>query len=281
VIIRNSDFSTHPYPGWFVGVMDHFASLPGKPLVTEFGAQALPNLPTLKKMFSPKDLWPPNWQKWSYHDFVYEPTFFIAGIKKGNSINEFIKNSQEYQSILIKNAIERYRSQKFTQISGIFHFLLTEPWPCISYSVVDYFRNPKKGYWALKEVLQPLLMIYFPERQSFTISDSIRGMFYLVNDYPYGFKNATLQITLGKSKYPAKKINIEPNSCIVANKFVYPLPLKKNLKEGKYNLKIELKDSKGKPISQNNYKIDLKRIPEGLLEYNAVFKWESNPSWES
>ncbi len=47
------------------------------------------------------------------------------------------------------------------------------------------------------------------------------------------------------------------------------------------NLKIELKDSKGKPISQNNYKIDLKRIPEGLLEYNAVFKWESNPSWES
>jgi beta-mannosidase len=273
-IIMNSDFKEHPYPGWFVGTMEHFVSLPGKPLVTEFGAQALPNLTTLKKIFSPKDLWPPNWQKWSYHDFVYEPTFLIAGVKKGKSINEFIKNSQEYQSRLIKFAIERYRSQKFTQISGLFHFLLTEPWPCISYSVVDYFREPKRGYWALKEAFQPLLMIYFPERQSFTINDSIRGMFYLVNDYPCGFKNAKLQLTLGKVKYPEKTINIEPNSCVVANKIVYPLPLGKNLKSGKHNLKIAIKDSKGKLISENSYTLNLEHIPDGLLEYNAVFKWE-------
>jgi beta-mannosidase len=272
-VIMNSDFKEHPYPGWFVGNMEHFVSLPGKPFITEFGAQALPDKSTLKKIFPEKDIWPPNWQKWSYHNFVYEQTLLIAGIKKGNSIEEFIVNSQDYQSKLIKFAIERYRSQKFIQVSGIFHFLLTDPWPCISYSVLDYYRVPKKGYFALKDAFQPLLMIYFPERASFTIGDSIRGMFYLINDYPYGFKNATMHISIGRHKFPTRKINIRPNSRIVANNIVYPLPLSKKFKEGKYNFKIQIKSSQGKVISENNYSIYLERIPKGLLEYNAIFDW--------
>lgn len=273
-IITNSDFREHPYPGWFMGKMEYFVSLPGKPLVTEFGAQALPSLPTLKKILPEKDIWPPNWQKWVYHNFVYEQTFNIAGINKGKNIKEFIKNSQDYQSKLIKFSIENFRAHKFTEISGLFHFMFADPWPCISYSVLDYFRNPKKGYWTLKEVYQPLLLIYLPERPVFTVGDSLRGMFYLVNDYPYGFKKIQLKIKLGNYTYPVKKIDIQPNSCVAANKLVYPLPLHKNLKEGEYKLKLELRKNNGEIISINTYSVKLKRIPEGLLEYNAVFKWE-------
>lgn len=273
-IIMNSDFKEHPYPGWFTGTMDCFGALPGKPLVTEFGAQALPNLSTLKKMFAKKDIWPPNWQKWSYHNFVYEPTFNIAKVDKGRNINEFIRNSQEYQSKLIKLAISLYRSQKFTQITGLFHFLFADPWPCISYSVLDYFRKPKSGYWALKEVCQPLLLIYLPERYVFTIGDSLRGMFYLVNDYPNGFKNVNLKIKLGNFQYPVRKINIQPNSCIVANKLAYPLPIPKNFKAGEYKLIIKLSRPGGKVISTSSHTVKLGQIPEGLLEYNAVFDWD-------
>lgn len=269
-VITSSDFKEHPYPGWFVGRIEYFTSLPGKPLVTEFGAQALPGLSTLKRIFPKKDLWPPNWRKWAYHNFVYEQTFHIAGIDKGKSINEFIGNSQTYQARLIKFAIENYRAHKFSEITGLFHFMFVDPWPCISYSVLDYFRKPKKGYQTLKEVYQPVLLIYLPERAAFTIGDSLRGMFYLVNDYPYGFKNARLKIRLGNYTYPAKKIDIQPNSCIVANKLVYPLPLPKNLKEGEHRLILELYKSGGRIISRNTYTVVLKRIPEGLLEYNAV-----------
>lgn len=271
---RYSDFREHPYPGWFVGKKEYFTSLPGKPLVTEFGAQALPQLKTLKKIFRKKDLWPPNWQKWAYHNFVYEQTFNVAGIDKGKTISEFITNSQVYQADLIKFAVENYRVRKFTEISGLFHFMFTDPWPCISYSVVDYYRNPKKGYIALKQVYQPVILVYLPERQVFTIGDSLRGMFYLINDYPYGFKNLSLKIQLGDFKYHVKKINIKPNSCTVANKFVYPLPLPKRLKEGKYKLTLELCKSNGEIISINTYDVILKQIPKGLLDYNAVFKWE-------
>lgn len=266
-IITHSDFREHPYPGWFSGKMEYFAALPGKPLPTEFGAQGLPRLKTLKKIFSKKDLWPPNWKKWAYHNLAYEQTFNIAGINKGRSIKEFIKNSQDYQARLIKFAVENYRVHKFSEISGLFHFMFVDPWPCISYSVLDYFRNPKKGYWALKKSYQPLLLIYLPERPVFTIGDSLRGMFYLVNDYPYGFKNAAIRIKLGNYTYPVKRINIPPNSCININRFVYPLPLPKNLKEGTYKLRLEVNKS------VNTYTIRLKRIPKGLLEYNAVFNW--------
>jgi len=272
-VIRNSDFREHPYPGWFVGHMEHFVSLPGKPLVSEFGAQGIPQISSLKKMFSPKDIWPPNWQKWAYHNFAYEQTFHIVGIQKGKSINEFIRNSQGYQSKLTKFALERYRSQKFTQVSGLFHFLFIDPWPCISYSVIDYFRTPKKAFFTLKESLQPLVLLYFPERAEFTIGDSLRGMFYLVNDFPNGFKNAQVKIKLGNTYFPSKTINIEPNSCVVANKFVYPLPLKENMKDGRYPLSMEIADSKGKLLSKNTYTVTLKKIPKGLLEYNAVFNW--------
>lgn len=272
-IITSSDFREHPYPGWFVGKMEYFTSLPGKPLVTEFGAQALPDLGTLKKIFPKKDIWPPNWQKWAYHNFVYEQTFHIAGIYKGKSINEFIKNSQDYQARLIKFAIENYRVNKFTQISGLFHFMFVDPWPCISYSVIDYFRKPKKGYWTLKQVYQPLLLIFLPERPIFTIGDSLRGMFYLVNDYPYGFKDVKVEIEFGDYKYPIKTIDIPPNSCTIANKIVYPLPLPDKFKEGKYNLTLRLKLDK--ILSENTYIVRLKRIPKGLQNYNAVFKWDT------
>lgn len=271
-ILPSSNFKEHPYPGWFVGKMDHFAALPGKPLPTEFGAQALPNLSTIKKIFTAKDLWPPNWNKWSYHNFVYEPTFYIAGIKKGKSIQEFIKNSQNYQAKLLKLAIEQYRAHKFTEISGLFQFMLVDPWPCISYSVLDYFRKPKKGYRTLKEVYQPVLLIYHQEKKVYTIGDKLKGMFYLVNDYPYGFRNVNLKMKLGNYSYPAKKINIPPNCCISANKLVYPLPLPKKIKPGAYKFILTLSKNK-RIISENTYRVKLKRVPKGLLQYNAVFNF--------
>src|SRR5690606_34609282 len=35
-------YREHAYPGWYRGTIDDYAKLPGAPLVTEFGGQALP-----------------------------------------------------------------------------------------------------------------------------------------------------------------------------------------------------------------------------------------------
>ena len=46
------------------------------------------------------ELWPPKWPVWAYHDFQYDTTFNVAKVDMSDSLQEFIKNSQDYQSRL-------------------------------------------------------------------------------------------------------------------------------------------------------------------------------------
>src|SRR5690606_16483913 len=49
-IIRTaSNYEEHAYDGWYWGNKEHYAAAPMGPLVTEFGAQGIPTLNTLKK----------------------------------------------------------------------------------------------------------------------------------------------------------------------------------------------------------------------------------------
>jgi beta-mannosidase len=259
--------------------MEYFSSLPGKPFVTEFGAQALPDLETLKKMFKPEDLWPPRWEAWAYRDFTYEQYFNVAGQGTGRSIEEFVRISQGYQAGLLKFAIETYRRHRFTQIFGLFHFLLLEPWPCISYSVVDHFRKKKMGFEALKSALQPVLLVYVPERSTLTIGDRVRGTFYLINDLDKKVQGARFVMRLeGEEKsFEACdfRMDIGSNSCKEVTDNVYSLGnsllIPDGMPEGEYRLILEIFDQNNTLISQNSYEINLKRVPSGLLEFGAVF----------
>ena len=145
-----SNYEEHPYEGWYWGHKERYSASPMGPLVTEFGAQAVPTDKSLKRFLTAKEISKPDWKKWQYHNFQYEQTFFIAGIERGNNINEFVKNSQNYQADLIKTAIDFYRRKKFNPITGVFQFMFIDCWPSITWSVVDYFGKKKKGFYALR-----------------------------------------------------------------------------------------------------------------------------------
>ena len=85
----------HPWLGWYAG------SRPTtQPLLSEFGAQALSDLPSLPRLFSEQGLWPDAeqpWGKWEYHNFQHRETFDIAKNLMGKDIEEFIRNMQAYQ----------------------------------------------------------------------------------------------------------------------------------------------------------------------------------------
>ena len=140
-----------------IGKERTFYGLPMGPLVTEFGAQALPVMKSLKKIIG-NNLFPPDYKIWKYHNFQYEQTFQIAKIDTGNSINEFVNNSQTYQARAYKTAVNFYRQEKNRKISGIFQFMFIDCWESISWSVVDFYCIKKAGYFALKESYQPLFL---------------------------------------------------------------------------------------------------------------------------
>jgi beta-mannosidase len=260
-----SDFAYHPYPGWYTSHYFEFHSLPAAPFINEFGAQALPNVETMREMMKEDELWPPKWLVWAYHDFQYDPTFNVAKIDMGSSLEEFIKNSQDYQSKLLKYAIENYRKNKYSKVTGIFQFMFVDNWNAITWSVVDYFRRPKKGYSVLKTVYQPVLigMDFDREKVSLNKTDGFFNI-WIVNDTLDKYENIYAKIGLFKGKEIVRGKRVEIG-CMPADNVKYfsnpPLSegfMNLNLTEkGKYAIKIELIDNTGKVISKNSYKIEV------------------------
>ncbi len=158
VVRSHSDFREHPYPGWYYGDRRSFEALPGAPLITEFGAQALPNVETLREILPPEALWPPDWERWAFHDFQYEQTVWIAGIEPGDSLEDFVARSQAYQAELLKDAIDHYRRARFAPVGGVFQFMFVDGWPAITWSVLDHLRRPKAGYAALAQAFAPVYL---------------------------------------------------------------------------------------------------------------------------
>ncbi len=143
-----SEFTEHAYPGWYWGDRATTSPCPAAPILTEFGAQALPSAAEVRQMRGGEQ-WPPDWKGLAYHDFQYDQTFHVAGIELGSSLEEFVENSQRYQAELLKFAIERYRRHKYTKIGSLFQFMFMDCWPSITWSVLSYDRVPKQGYSCL------------------------------------------------------------------------------------------------------------------------------------
>lgn len=255
-----SDFTEHAYPGWYFGHYREYSGFPNAPFVNEFGAQALPNEESMIKMFSPEDLWPPKWESWAFHDFQYDQTFNVVGIEMGNSIKEFVNNSQKYQYDLLKYSIESYRRGKYQSITSIFQFMFVDCWPAITWSVVDYYRQPKLGYKALQKAFQPILISAQWGRKKLVAGVNIFDAIYVVNDYHRDFLEVTVTLTFESEDQEVvlreeRMINIKRDSNeriidggITNQNWILPV----GLVEGKYYLHMKLIDSFGKTLSEND-----------------------------
>ncbi len=158
----NAHPAEHAWSGWYEGTYRDFAKATAQPLITEFGAQALPDLSTLRTIFQDRELWPirgENARTWDYHNFQLHETRDIARVPIGTTIEGLVAGTQAYQSKLTQFAAENLRRQKWQPVAGIFQFMFVEHWPSVSWGVVDYLRRPKPGYGALGRAFQPVLAV--------------------------------------------------------------------------------------------------------------------------
>ncbi|HZW39399.1 MAG TPA: glycoside hydrolase family 2 TIM barrel-domain containing protein [Ignavibacteriaceae bacterium] len=251
-----SNYEEHPYDGWYWGSYEHFAATPMGPLVTEFGAQALPEVNSLKK-FIPKDsLYPPNWDVWKYHNFQYEQTFAVAQVDKGKNIHEFVKYSQDYQSDFIKTAVDFYRREKHKKINGIFQFMFIDCWPSITWSVVDYYQQPKKAYYTLQNVFQPVYVSLRLRQKKYFQSGNLQIDIWIINDLQKSFNNCKLKLQSKGKQFAAIDVGKVESDAIKFISFEsIKIPLK-GFKKGKHQIDVIL-DSNKKQISSNSYEIEM------------------------
>jgi len=86
----------------------------------------------------------------------------------------------------------------------LFQFMFVDCWPSISWSVVDYYRQPKKAFYALQASYEPILVSIRIKRRplaTFTYRNDVgwtyvlwdpRQVIWITNDTYNKYKNAKL-----------------------------------------------------------------------------------------
>jgi hypothetical protein len=178
VIPASGIYDQHLYHGWYTGAwFDNRDLHPSFP--TEFGVQALPNLES-PFWATVNNNWPVDADDVSWAHSGYQSAFW-AGPGVGHpaqykSLAEYVAESQAYQAFFIRYCIDQWRRQKFDPVGGYIHFLFTDGWPAITWSVLDYFRLPKEGYRALAEASRPA-RVCFDLEGGFTVEHGFRIVF--------------------------------------------------------------------------------------------------------
>ncbi|MEJ2008919.1 MAG: glycoside hydrolase family 2 TIM barrel-domain containing protein, partial [Acidobacteriota bacterium] len=261
-----SAFREHLYFGWYSGNYHEYLALPGGPIISELGAQALPSVEEVRSMIGAA--WPPDWDKLAYHDFQYDQTFHVARIEMGGDWQQFVRNSQQYQARLLKFAIEHYRRAKYKKVGCFFQFMFMDCWPGITWSVLSYGRKPKEGFHAVARAFQPVLVgaelgrvvwskgKLGPTHTSAQRHESVRP--WVVNDRLEDVEGVTCEARLrgqgqeqmvGKSAAPVK---LDADS--VADLAGLWCTVPGGLKNGPYELVLTLKQG-NRTISENHYEV--------------------------
>ncbi|MBU0498471.1 MAG: beta galactosidase jelly roll domain-containing protein [Gammaproteobacteria bacterium] len=245
----------HPWLGWYSGTWLDYLHPTDAKLVTEFGAQALPNLDTLKTLFSEKELWPDNeaeWKKWEYHNFQRRETFDLAKVSPGNNIHQFIANSQGYQAKITALAAESYRRQRYQPVGGIFQFMFVEAWPSINWAVVDYLRKPKPGYYALQRAFQPILPSLEWQKDRYAPKEPVRIGIWAINDLGQNYFGARLRYRVSNKQKLISRQEIRFDLKADTGRKLHTLELT-DLAPGQYRVEAVIMNRRGVPLGRNEF----------------------------
>lgn len=96
----------------------------------------------------------------------------------------FVRESQEYQTRVLKHATELFRRRKYRPTGGTFAFMLNDPAPAISWSVVDWRRRRKVAYDVLRMAMSPVLICAEFPKESYGVGERVSLPLFVVNDLP-------------------------------------------------------------------------------------------------
>lgn len=247
----------HYWAGWYFGSLANLLEPAKTATITEFGAQALPRLATLRTFIPRSDLWPattqpgdPKWTRWKYHNFQPIQTFQNAKISRGETIQTFIANTQRYQAQLVALAAESYRRQRFQPVTALFQFMFVEIWPSVNWGVVDYLRHPKAGYYALQRAYQPLLPSIEPKSLDWKAGKPGQITLWTINDLPAAHPGSWLRWRISQGDrilaQGDKQVDIAPDS---GNKVV-ELSVTPS-QSGELRVTATILDGKKRPLARN------------------------------
>ena len=240
----NSGTAEHAWWGWYANTFRDFDKPQTESVLTEFGAQALPDRATLQRFLRKDQLWPlePNLALWEYHNFQRRELVDIAKVPIGKTLDALIRDTQVYQARLFQHAVEGLRRQAWQPVTGVFQFMFVEHWPSMSWGAVDYLRHPKPGYATLARAYQPVLAMAAVRRVG-------RLRLYVANDRPTPLTGTLVATRSGRTGVVSKTriaVTLPASRLTVASAEISPPGAGETLT-------LAIVDASGKTTSENTY----------------------------
>ena len=235
-----------------------------RPFRSEAGVNAYP-VPENYARFTPKAYqWPLDTVFTEYHG-EYNTRFlhlkklmrYADEFGPSTSTDDVIRKSDLYQALGNSFDLEYCRSHKY-QNSGLLIWQYNDIWPCISWSMVDWYGTPKPSYYFQKRAARPVHIAADYERYIWKAGEKFRADVYLLNDTPSPVDGAS---------YTARLFDMESNVIAAATgkadagadasakigRIEYVLP--KAMAGKSFFVSVELTGSDGKEISDAIYPI--------------------------
>ncbi len=177
--------------------------------LSEFGLQALPAHETLTKMLADPG------KKWDTHHADVEKIERYRQIfqlqQTTSDLPSIINHSQRAQARGLQIAIERMRRQK-GHAGGVCLWQFNEPWPAISWAIVDYFGRPKLAYHHLADWYNPVLIsLNFPMGRPWQSGDTFEAEIWAINDTLTNFESLSLDIFTDGINVYTNKLGLPAN----------------------------------------------------------------------
>lgn len=189
----------HAYFGWYrsYGTLRDAEILrrrfPGNlRFMTEFGAQSFPNVESCLK-FMPADVKRVDFELLAQrHGFQSEIMANWIDWRAAETLEELVELSQDYQALVNRFYIDRLRYHKYRPTGGIVPFLLLDPHPAVLWSIIDYWRVPKRSYEAMRLAFSPQYTFTLFEPRSYLVGEGIELPIYVVNDAQHTVRDVNL-----------------------------------------------------------------------------------------
>ncbi len=176
---------SHLYYGWYRG-QDPAKKLGGLRrklrFVTEFGAQSFPNYESSVRFMSP-ELGSLDWDHLGERQGLQRARMDKwLNLGSFSDLKELIEASQGYQIALNRQYIDRLRYHKYRPTGGVLAFSFHDPNPAVQWSVVDYWRVPKRSYYHMQRAFHPQYVFTLLEGSEYRVGEQIAAPVYVVND---------------------------------------------------------------------------------------------------
>ena len=250
-----------------------------RPFRSEAGINAPPVLENYLK-FTPQDLlFPPDSTFIEYHgesstnfQHMRKMMRYADEFGESSNISDLITRSQLYQALGNEYDMEFCRSNKFKN-SGFLVWQYNDIWPCLSWSIVDWYGTPKPAYYFMKRASRQVHISADFERYLWASGETFKTNIYLLNDTQEPVKgfSYTAKLIDCQGKIITEKSGLAEtaeNSSAKINGLEFNIP--ESFKGKSFFISAELKTPDGIKISDAMYPIAVSE--KGNLEdYNNIF----------